>query len=228
MEVLTDIPCELNIDAVKKQAGISAGTPFEEEFDGFLEKVLPFGKPKAIYDVRFIDNRGEDTVTIDGTVFTSKVLRANLKDAERVFPYIATCGMEFDEYADVSSDILKQYWLDAIKAGALSVAVKFMLQHMNIKYKPGKTAAMHPGSGDADVWPIEQQKELFELFGDVENLIGVQLTESFLMHPNKTVSGIHFITEMDYQGCKVCHREVCPNRRTPFDPHMAKELGHRL
>lgn len=227
MEILTEIPCELNIDAVKKQAGVS-GTPFEDEFNAFLNEVLPFGRPKAIYDVRFIDERGEDTVTIDGTLFTSRVLRNNLADAERVFPYIATCGMEFDENVDVSSDVLKQYWLDAIKAGALSAAVKFMLQHMREKYKPGKTSAMHPGSGDADVWPIQQQKELFGLFGDVEGMIGVQLTESFLMHPNKSVSGVHFITEIDFQGCKVCHREECQNRRSPFDPQLAEQLGHRL
>ncbi len=228
MEILTEIPCEINLDSVMKQAGVQAGTPFEDEFKGFLEEVLPIGKPKAIYDVRFIEERGEDTVTIDGTVFTSAVLRNNLAEAERVFPYIATCGMEFDEQVDVSTDILKQYWLDAIKAGALSCAVKYMLQHMHEKYKPGKTAAMHPGSGDADVWPIQQQKELFSLFGDVEGMIGVQLTESFLMHPNKSVSGVHFITEVDYQGCKVCHRDVCSNRRAAFDPELAKELGHRL
>ena len=81
MEILTDIACELNLEAVKKQAGVQEGTPFEDEFNSFLEEVLPFGKPKALYDVRFVDERGEDTVTVDGTVFTSTVLRHNPADA---------------------------------------------------------------------------------------------------------------------------------------------------
>jgi hypothetical protein len=30
-----------------------------------------------------------------------------------------------------------------------------------------QTSTMHPGAGDAAVWPIEQQKQLFALLGDV-------------------------------------------------------------
>ena len=82
---------------------------------------------------------------------------------------------------------------------------------------------MNPGSGDVDIWPIEQQRELFSLFGDVKALIGVTLTDSFLMIPNKTVSGVFYPTEVDFVTCQLCHRERCPNRRAPFDAHLWDE-----
>ncbi|MBC8461851.1 MAG: hypothetical protein H8D67_28105 [Deltaproteobacteria bacterium] len=41
---------------------------------------------------------------------------------------------------------------------------------------------------------IEQQKELFSIFGNVEDLIGVKLTDSYLMIPNKSVSRLNLFT----------------------------------
>lgn len=36
---------------------------------------------------------------------------------------------------------------------------------------------MSPGAGALDNWPIEQQRELFSLLGNVDTMIGVKLTE---------------------------------------------------
>jgi hypothetical protein len=88
---------------------------------------------------------------------------------------------------------------------------------------------MSPGSGDANVWPITQQRELFSLFSNVEALVGVRLTDSFLMLPNKTVSGIRFQTETDFESCELCHRESCVGRRAPFNRELWESLqgiGH--
>ena len=101
-----------------------------------------------------------------------------------------------------------------------------MSELLDRKYKLGKTATISPGSGDVTVWPIEQQRELFALFVDVENLVGVRLTESFLMTPNKSVSGIRFPTEIDFQSCQLCHRENCPGRRAPFDKKLWESVQH--
>jgi hypothetical protein len=55
----------------------------------------------------------------------------------------------------------------------------------------------------------------------------VELTDSFLMIPNKTVSGIYFPTERDFRTCQVCHREKCPNRRAPFDQTLWESIQHQ-
>ncbi|MBL7126991.1 MAG: hypothetical protein ISS58_07330 [Dehalococcoidales bacterium] len=76
---------------------------------------------------------------------------------------------------------------------------------------------MAPGSGAADVWPITQQKELFSIFGNVEDLIGVRLTDKYLMIPIKSVSGIFFQTKTTFITCQLCPREACIGRRAEYD-----------
>ena len=105
-------------------------------------------------------------------------------------------------------------------------ARKHLDEHLNRKFLLGKTSTMSPGSGDATVWPIEQQRDLFALIGDVEGMIDVKLTDSFLMIPNKSTSGIVFPTEKDFRSCQVCHRENCPGRSAAFDPELWKEVEH--
>ncbi len=80
-----------------------------------------------------------------------------------------------------------------------------------------KNTGSKPPAFHAAGCPIEQQRGLFALLGDVEQAIGVRLTESFLMIPNKTTSGILFPTEADFRSCEVCHRENCPARHAPFN-----------
>ncbi len=50
--------------------------------------------------------------------------------------------------------------------------------------------------------------------------IGVELTPSFLMVPNKSVSGLRFPTEENWASCMLCPRPDCPNRRAPHDPEL--------
>ena len=82
---------------------------------------------------------------------------------------------------------------------------------------------MSPGSGAANVWPITQQKVLFSLFGNVEELIGVKLTDRCLMMPIKSVSGVFFPNENKFESCQLCPREGCVGRRAPHDLALVKK-----
>jgi hypothetical protein len=155
--------------------------------------------------------------------FVSKVLRANLDEVERVFPYVATCGQELDAISIESDDIFGQFCRDTLKEMALRAAMAHLVTHLKEAYSLETLVSMNPGSGDINVWPIEQQKELFALFGNVQESIGVVLTDSCLMVPNKSVSGLLYPSEDAFQSCQLCHREKCPGRRAPFDPHLWEE-----
>ena len=37
------------------------------------------------------------------------------------------------------------------------------------------------------------------------------------MSPIKSVSGILFPTEVTYENCQLCPRDLCPGRRAPYD-----------
>jgi hypothetical protein len=155
--------------------------------------------------------------------FVSKVLRANLDEVERVFPYVATCGQELDAIPIASDDVFGQFCRDTLKEMALRAAMAHLVAHLKESYSLETLVSMNPGSGDINVWPIEQQRELFAFFGGAPESIGVVLTESCLMVPNKSVSGLFYPSEDGFQSCQLCHREKCPGRRAPFDPHLWEE-----
>jgi hypothetical protein len=226
MDVISNIPFELDAPQLMKRVHVVAGSRDAAEFQRFVETARAVARPKAGYREAFIDDKGEDTVTIEGITFTSRMLGQNLEPVERVFPYLVTCGRELDEFAPPSGDVLEGFWWDLIKAEILTAAVKHLVEHLSRRFLLPKTATMNPGSGDADVWPIEQQRELFALLGDVPKQVGVELTESYLMVPNKTISGIRFATELDFRSCQVCQRPVCPNRAAAFDEPLWASIQH--
>lgn len=226
MEILTGIPFTVDTVALMNQAHVEAGSDDAVELGALVDAALRVGKPKAAYTVAFIEARDGDTVRIGGQVFASRVLKRNLETVHRVFPVIATCGCELDEEFPAEGDMVKEFWWDLIKTHALGAAHRELEGHLHRKFRLGKTVTMRPGSGDAVVWPIEQQRELFSLMGDVQGAIGVQLTESFLMMPNKTTSGILFPAEKDFRTCEVCHREVCTSRQAPFNKALWETLQH--
>jgi len=53
----------------------------------------------------------------------------------------------------------------------------------------------------------------------------VILTESFLMMPRKSSSGIFFPTETPFFACQLCPREGCPARKAAYDPRKVQAYG---
>ena len=220
MEILGEIPFILDVARLQERLHIDPDSGDVREFRELFDEACRVAKPKALYTECYVEERGHDTVTLRGVTFTSPALRANLDGVHRVFPYVATCGKELDQMGLAVGDFMKQYWLDIIKSDLLGVSIRHLNAHLDGKYALGKTSTMSPGSGDVTVWPIEQQRLLFSLFGNVEDQIGVTLTDSFLMIPNKSVSGVRFPTEIDFRSCQLCHRENCPSRSAAFDQAM--------
>ncbi|MBD3384651.1 vitamin B12 dependent methionine synthase [candidate division KSB1 bacterium] len=226
MNILDNIDFSPNAETMRKQAHIAAASEDETELLKLIELSKNIGRPKAAYTVSYVTERNEDTLQIDDVTFKSRTLALHLKEVERVFPYVATCGHEMDEEYKDDGDMLKAFWWDLIKQSMLDTANTALHEHLENTYRLGKTASMQPGSADVAVWPIEQQKALFALLGDVEENLGVHLTESCLMIPNKTVSGIYFPTETDFRSCEVCRRDNCPSRRVAFNEELWQAIHH--
>jgi hypothetical protein len=218
MEILADIPVAFDAEELLATLRIPADTDRAQEVRALVERVRPLARPKAVYDAAFIDHKGADTVTILGATFTSRVLRVNLDQAERLFPFVATCGRELSDYAASLDDLLVSFAFDTLMVQALRAAMDHLHAHLRDRYALGATATMNPGS--LEDWPLAQQQPLFALLGNVREAIGVELTDSFLMVPIKSVSGIIFPTEVRFESCQLCPREVCPNRRAKYEPTL--------
>jgi len=224
MEALTQITPTLDTPALLARVHVAPDSDDAGVFTALLDQAREVARPRALYTEAFVEGRGDDTVRIGGVTFTSRALRRKLDTLERVFPYVATFGHEMDGVDLPAGDVLVQYWWDAIKTELLAAASAHLADHLTERFRLTQTARMSPGSGDVETWPIEQQRLLFSLLGGVTPHIGVVLTESCLMIPNKTVSGILFPTQEDFQTCQVCHRDPCPNRRAPFDAAVWRAL----
>jgi hypothetical protein len=225
IKLLDAIPFVPDSARLMESLHLASDAPEAAEFLALLDLLKPAARPRAMYAVAYIDGRDEGSVTVDGVTYRSRVLARNLADLHRVFPYIASCGPELDKAADAGGDCLIQFWIDAIKTDALMAARAFLVDHLTRIYATGSLSSMNPGSGDADIWPIEEQRLLFGYLGDTESIMGVRLTPSCLMLPNKSVSGILFPSEITFTTCSLCHREGCIGRRAEFDPHEAERVG---
>ena len=216
--VLENIPFQIDIDFLMKRLRINEKSNYANELKHIAYDAQTIAKPKALYKVAFIESKGDDYVVVDGITLTSRVLRVNLDQAHRVFAFVATCGLELEKWANCISDVLQSYWVDTIKEMGLQLARKTLEDHLSEHHHPGRISRMNPGSL-AD-WPIQQQKELFKILGNTEDRIGVRLTESLLMVPIKSVSGIFFPTEESFVSCQLCPREICPGRKAPYDKDL--------
>ncbi len=209
---------KVDLEELKKSLHIKEETSYLQDLLHLTGESEQIARPKALYKLAFVDEKGENYVVIEGARFKSHILRVNLERAQRVFPYVVTCGMELEDWANQINDVLHRYWAETIKEMALRFAHRAMEAHLMERYRPGKLSRMSPGSL-AD-WPIHEQRPLFELLGDTRERIGVHLLESLLMVPTKSVSGIRFPTEESFESCQLCPRETCPNRRAPYDPGL--------
>ena len=132
-------------------------------------------------------------------------------------------GVELEGIKPTSQDMIVAYCLDIIRQAALNAAITHLQEHLTGKFALGQTSQMNPGS--LEDWPITEQFKLFELLGNVEELAGVRLTDSCLMIPPKSLSGIIFPTEVRFESCQLCQRPNCPSRRAAYDPQIAKAYG---
>lgn len=179
--------------------------------------------PAAAFRPGYIDEKRDDGVVIEGVTFTSRVLRRNLDAVGRVFPFVLTIGKTVDELIDACGDLLEKYLLDEIANMALHMARGRFERHLRSAFALEKISCMAPGS--LDDWPIKQQAPLFRLLPGVEEALGVRLTESFLLLPRKSVSGIYFPSETTFFSCQLCPRERCDGRKARFDRKKAQTYG---
>lgn len=203
---------QLRLDALKGPLFI--GEEFEDEFREIFDECVRIANPKYMYlpvEVR----QESDATYIGDEAFQSRIMHANLKDVARVYLYAITCGRELYEYALENDDPLTRYWIDSISERILYQASAQCLKEIRSLAASQNVSSMNPGS--LSDFPITQQKPLFRLLGDVRTLIGIELTETCLMLPYKSLSGIYFVSNKDYVNCALCQRENCGNRRAEFD-----------
>ena len=225
MPVLENIQIKLDFDAVQRRLHLKRDNDLKALQDLVaIAQVLV--EPKVLYKICYIEEKLVEGVIIEGLHLRSRVLRKNLDKIERVFPFVITIGSKYSERLEACGDLLEKFYLDTIGNVALNQVRLELKNHLKAEFAVEKTAFMAPGS--LPDWPIDEQKPLFKLLGDVESAVGVKLTESLLMLPAKSVSGIYFPTETTFFSCQLCPRERCDSRKARYNEKLAREYGLKI
>ena len=222
LKLIDDITIQLDNSDITRRLRMDKRKGGEATISELIELASSLITPRALYAVAYISSKDNGTVDIGDTRFNSHVLSTNLDSIGRIFPYIVTIGKELEDKSS-SLKLLNQYLLDEIGNISLRLARKYLEEYLKTEYKITKLSSMSPGR--LVEWPITEQKQLFSLFGDTEDLIGVTLNSSMLMIPKKSVSGVYFPIEVYFESCQLCPRERCEGRKAPYDDKLAKSYS---
>jgi hypothetical protein len=214
--ILDKITFNPNRDQIVHELRIKPGSKRAAELALFIDHAVAISRPKAIYKIVDVEISTEDQVLLDGYHFNSRLLSSNLADVHRAFPYVITSGTELHEWMNSIEDPFTGYMADSIVSFVLDEAYDYVMSHLVSEYGLKKTGTMNPGS--LEDWPLQAQTPLFALLGDPRGSIGVYLTDSLLMIPRQSVSGLLFETDRDYVNCQLCPRGNCSHRQAPYDP----------
>lgn len=189
---------------------------FGSSIAALLEKADKIAKPKGFFMTCDVENVTADTVTIGGQTFCSSILGKKIGNNKVVYPYLSTCGTELADYANGITDMVEKFAFDAV--------MEFYYRQIDVQVLgaindllPEKKVVSCSNPGSLIGWHIREQKKLFTLFGDNAEKIGVQLNDSYLMFPVKSVAGIRFESDNVLHDCELCQKSNCRGRKAAFN-----------
>ena len=214
--VLRPISFDINMDDLLRHMCIKANSSMAERLIHLARTAQSIARPKAAYRLCRLEKKEENRIVVEGITLSSRILRLNLEKTHRVFVGVATCGCEIAKWSERFDDTLEKYWVDTLMEYALNAANTTLDNDIQSTYRPGQLSSMCPGS--LDDWPVSEQRCVFSLIGEEARDIGVELLESMLMMPIKSLSRIIFPSETAFYSCQLCPINKCPSRRVPYDP----------
>lgn len=221
-EIFEEINFDPGVEELVQEVKLSSSERIPEKVRDMLSEAKSVARPKAMWTQKVIEDRGEDWIRVEAVTLKSRVLKVNLEETVKIFPYAATCGKELEDWASKYEDLMEdKYWANAIEELALRSARRRLDSSFESRLPFEKTATMSPGR--IEDWPIEEQKKLFKILDKPEKKIGVSLTSSCLMIPSKSVSGVRFPTEVDFDSCRLCPRDNCHQRKAAYDESLYEE-----
>lgn len=218
-------PSDLSIDAgdIEQLMGYAPGTspdPFpaiiREVYDELADHCSPQGGFIIIENPEFHLELNQTRIA-DKSFYTDKIVTRMFRKSESIAIFVCTAGpgiTPWTKEANGSGDPVKGFVIDAfgsLLAEAAADKLHSLLTDMVMKQDKLVTNRYSPGYCD---WPVKDQQKLFSFFP--EKFCGITLSESSLMHPIKSLSGVIGIgSHVRYQmyTCDSCKDEHCTYRK---------------
>ncbi len=194
-------PKELDISMreVKRYLGyarVALDDGDEEMVTGAIERVRPLLAPKACYCRYSLSLSAPDTVVLPYGSVQSSHLYGNLEGCSEVWIFAATIGAAFDR--QLARESLRSMTEAALMQAVGAAAIEAVCDGLNeelirVVAEEGKECVRRysPGYGN---FALENQKGVFALLNPAKR-IGLSLTDSLLMKPEKSVTALIGIKE---------------------------------
>lgn len=206
-------PFILDFDKLLKSLNMPSNSDPEDlkALREMADQAFMLARPKAMY--RIVSAKAdEEGVAVGGKRLNGRLFGTLFYHSRIAVPYVATCGSEVEAWSLRFTEPLEHYWADGIKKVLLKAVRKGLTEHLRrAVFFGGDVSTVNPGS--LPDWTLQGQQTVFALLNDRTAEIGVTLTDSFLMLPTKSSSGIAFSAVEHFENCALCPRENCPGRR---------------
>ena len=203
----------------QKDKGVSSR--LSRKIDKHIAGLQKSIRPKVLFTTKKIQKIEGGSVTLEGDIkLKSARISKTLRKCDRITFFLATIGEQVDNVIKTSMKKKKlsdAYICDAIGSAAVEATVEDFQNRMDSKAKEKNqrtTLRFSPGYCD---WKINEQKKVFSVLKN--DLIDVDLNESYLMAPRKSVSGVfgigssESVDKDETNPCRLCGMHTCVARR---------------
>ena len=209
-----DLP--ISLSEIYETMGYADAVPdeaVEKEVRGVLGRVEAVTSPRFCFFISGGDlDETKDLLTVGKTSFSiGKIITRQLRGSESFAFFAATAGTGFEKFQHTlqqEGDMVKVYIIAEKTADCMEIALDEYIhdrgwRHTN-RFSPGYCG-----------WHVSEQKKLFPLFPSAEPC-GIRLTDSSLMLPIKSVSGViglgDSVRKLEYT-CGLCTYDRCYRRK---------------
>ena len=212
----------LNKDEIYLNLGYGGKTPdeqFIEMIDQILEHINSFCVPCAGYLISEGTIPNSNYLKIDNTrIKVGPVITKYLTHSTHFAIFVVTSGVEFDDYLEqlkADGDIVSEFLTYSIGTEIAEASVRFITDKITEEANDIGRNCTHSYSPGYCSWHVREQQMLFSLLP--EKPCGIELNDSSLMHPVKSVSGIIGLgkdVKLTSNACEICGMFTCFKRKT--------------
>jgi hypothetical protein len=212
---------DLNItrSLIEKAIGFEPGNspnPFPVLISEILDNAGVYCSIEGGYIVR--DNIYFDLINSKLTVGninfdTKKIVINQIKKSEKIALFLCTAGPGIGEWSKKffsPDETLKGYIIDVVGSEIVEAAMDKIQNSLEAEMKDQGLFITNRFSPGYCGWNVSEQQKLFTFFP--ENFCGIKLSDTSLMYPIKSVSGIIGIgkeVEKKNYPCKLCDDKNC-------------------
>jgi hypothetical protein len=187
--------------------------------DRHIQNASRLIEPQHSFVIRNTEGVEGNRVFFGDVIFESRTIAQLMQQCQKAAIFAVTIGGSLERQVQRLSDegrVLEAAIMDAVGSDAaekVATAVQNRVREIANAQGLGISARFSPGYCD---WDVGQQKMVFQAMNG--RSAGIRLTDSCLMVPRKSVSGV--IGMSPYGGelegwspCRSCKRDNCPGRR---------------